>query len=196
MSPITHYLASWVIADRAVEHDRDKFLIALAGILPDIDSLGIALDLANKALGRPETDFYATYHRLLFHGGVGCLFLALAVSVAALARNRPRVFGMALITTHLHLLFDFVGSRGPTPDEVWPIWYAAPFSQTVARFYWPGQWALNAWPNVLLTVLLLAYAFWLTWRHASSPISYFAPRVHNVLVETLRHRFGTPENAS
>ena len=48
------------------------------------------------------------------------------------------------------------GARGPD-GEPWPIPYLVPFSPT-PRLVWSGQWALNAWPNVLLTAALIALA--------------------------------------
>lgn len=194
MSPITHFLASWFVGDQILEEEKDKLLVAVAGVLPDLDSLGIVIDMGTKMVGLPETSFYADYHRLLFHGGAGCL--AIAGGLTLIAKKKSRVFVLALLTTHLHLLCDFVGSRGLTEEDKWPIWYCAPFSQTVGHFEWEHQWALNAWPNILFTVVLLSWAFWALWRHDRSPLKLVGPKVHKALLDTLRNRFGTPKGSA
>jgi hypothetical protein len=57
MPPETHLLASWVIAAYATDNQRDCRLVALAGILPDADGLGIIVDAASAALGHKATHF-------------------------------------------------------------------------------------------------------------------------------------------
>jgi inner membrane protein len=83
-----------------------------------------------------------------------------------------------------------VGARGPDGYQ-WPIPYLSPFSD-VWQLTWSGQWALNAWPNLLLTGLLLALTGYLTWQRGYSPLEPISPRADHVLVSTLRDRFGTP----
>ena len=36
MAPITHFLASWIIAAKTTDNPRDCRLVTLAGILPDL----------------------------------------------------------------------------------------------------------------------------------------------------------------
>ena len=55
MSPATHLLISWVVADAAQLEPRDRKLVTWCGVLPDLDGLGLLADLANELLGRPET---------------------------------------------------------------------------------------------------------------------------------------------
>jgi len=51
MSPETHLLASWVIGAKGTDNARDCRLVALAGILPDVDGLGLLADWLTRALG-------------------------------------------------------------------------------------------------------------------------------------------------
>ena len=62
MSPATHLLASWVIADRAALTRRNRNLVTWCGVLPDLDGLGLGVDIANALLGRPETAYYHISH--------------------------------------------------------------------------------------------------------------------------------------
>ncbi len=47
MSPLTHLLASWIIAVKTTDNLRDRRLVTLAGVAPDLDGLGIIIDIAN-----------------------------------------------------------------------------------------------------------------------------------------------------
>ncbi len=191
MSPITHGLLSWAIGERFLPAPRDVALVGLAGLAPDLDSLGVVLDLANGWLGRPATDYYATLHHFLFHGIAGAVVICGGLSL--LAQQRARVLALAFLTFHLHLLCDVVGSRGPDPGEgVWPLYYLGPFSSSQGVLVWQNQWALNGWQNVSLTVALLAWTFYLAWRHDRSPLLPWASAAHRALVAALRGRFGDP----
>lgn len=55
MSPITHLLLSWAIAERSSLGARDRKRIAWAGVAPDADGLGLVIDVVNRAMGGPET---------------------------------------------------------------------------------------------------------------------------------------------
>jgi hypothetical protein len=116
--------------------------------------------------------------------------LAVGGAVFVLARRRARAAVLALATFHLHLIGDLVGAGGPDGDA-WPFSYLAPFSDAWI-WQWSGQWELDAWPNIALTVLLLCAVFYSAWRHGQSPLELVSPRAHAAFVATLRQRFGTP----
>jgi len=94
---------------------------------------------------------------------------------------------LALLSFHLHLLEDLLGSRGPDCDQ-WPIPYLKPFS-SMLQLTWRGQWALNAWPNILITVVLLFCVFWLAWRRGFSPLEMISSKADRAFVETMRRHF-------
>jgi len=71
MNPETHLLASWVIGAKTTDNARDCRLVALAGILPDADGLGLLADAANRAFGGPRTLCYEHYHHYLLHAAGG-----------------------------------------------------------------------------------------------------------------------------
>jgi hypothetical protein len=37
MSPLTHLLASWIVAAKTTDNPRDRRLVTLAGVAPDLD---------------------------------------------------------------------------------------------------------------------------------------------------------------
>src|ERR1051326_8226428 len=144
MSPETHLLASWLIAAKATNNPRDCRLVALAGILPDADGFGLIVDAANLSLRHKQTFFYLDYHHHLLHGAFGAVVIA--GLLMCFARERWRVAGLALLVVHLHLLCDFVGGRGTSPEDLWPIYYFGPFSDNPA-WVWKGSWRLDGWQN-------------------------------------------------
>src|SRR5215471_6905005 len=126
MSPETHLLASWLIAAKTTDNPRDCRLVTLAGIMPDVDGLGLIVDVISKAFGHP-TNFYQELHHWLLHGAFGAMLVSLLFT--GLARRRLRVGLLTLALFHLHLMFDLLGSRGPELTDLWPIYYLGPFSR-------------------------------------------------------------------
>ena len=150
MHPVTHLLVSWTVAESVRLGRRDRALVVLRGILPDIDGLGLFAEMATENSARPLT-WWSENHQVLCHNvGFG---LAPGVAVAIVAARRWATVGLGLVAFHLHLLGDLVGSRGPDGYQ-WPIPYLLPVSNRW-QLAWKGQWVLNAWPNVLLTAVLL-----------------------------------------
>jgi hypothetical protein len=183
---ITHLLSGWAVAEPTTLEHRDRTILAWASVAPDLDGLGVLVDVANRALGRPESFLYSRWHHELLHGLPGALAIA-AVSTL-LARSRLRVAVLSFALVHLHLLCDLVGSRGPATGDIWPIHYLAPFS-SFPTFAWSGQWPLNGWPNIVLTLLLIGYAFVRAITHGNSPVSLFHRGANLAFVRALRHRW-------
>ena len=113
MTPLAHLLGSWLIASVTTDNPRDRKLVTLAGILPDADGLGLIVDAANAVISGQEVSFqyYQHYHHYLLHGWPGAI--AVATLLAGCARQKGRVLLAGLLTFHLHLLCDLIGSRGP-----------------------------------------------------------------------------------
>ena len=183
MSPITHFLVGWATLERALPSRRDKAIVAIAGVLPDLDGLGIVIDFATRVLGLPETDYYQAFHRLYGHG----LAAALAITLVAGAISHRRVITalLACVAVHLHFVCDLLGSRGNGPDDIWGIWYFAPFS-TSHLVAWSGQWPLVGWQNMLITAVLIAITLERAARHGYSPLAIVSPRADRELVAVLR----------
>ncbi len=183
MNPETHLLASWVIGAKTTDNPRDCRLVALAGILPDADGLGLVIDGLTRALGWKGTFFYQHYHHYLLHGAFGGLLITALLIL--FAQQKWRVAVLSLVVFHLHLLCDFVGSRGPSPEDLWPIFYFGPFYKN-PMWIWRGQWRLDAWPNRLLSVGLFAWALWLAVTRGYSFVGVFSQRLDRTFVQVLR----------
>jgi inner membrane protein len=183
MSPVTHFLTGWVFSNCAKLEQNERTLVTLACVAPDIDGLGIIPELLTRNSAHPLT-WFSLYHHSLHN-----LAFALVISVIAfaLATQKWKVCLFALLSFHLHLLEDVLGSRGPEGYQ-WPIPYLAPFSSAI-QLTWRGQWGLNAWQNVAITIALLLITFWLAWRKGFSPLEMVSARADRSFVAALRHRF-------
>lgn len=190
MSPITHFLTGWALANSTKLESRDRMIVTLACVAPDVDGLGIVPELLTRNSSHPLlwfTLYHHSMHTLLFATVVGLI----AFSVARKKWVTPM---LAFLSFHVHLIEDVLGSRGPDGYQ-WPIPYLKPFSSRL-EIMWPGQWGLNAWPNVAITIALLIITLWLAWRRGFSPIEMLSAKADAVFVGTLRQRFRrTTENA-
>jgi len=166
-------------------------MVLLAGIVPDIDGLGLGVDLITRHTAHP-TDYWGDLHHVLGHNL--CFGLVVAAVTFMLAQHHWRASMLALLSFHLHLLGDVLGGQGPDGDQ-WPIPYLAPFSQSM-QWVWSGQWQLNAWPNFVITAVLLAVMFFIAWRRGISPLECLSTRANDALVGALRRRFGPPSEAA
>lgn len=188
MSPITHLLAGWAVAHATRLERRERWLVTMAGVVPDADGLGIVAELFTRHGSQPLL-WWSDYHHLLGHN----LLFALLVTggfTALASKRRGLVAGLVFLSFHLHLLGDLVGARGPDGYQ-WPIPYLWPFCHHWT-WTWSGQWALNAWPNIIITTLLLALALRWAWRRGYSPLEGVSRRADSTLVEALWTRFGQP----
>jgi hypothetical protein len=185
VSPVTHFLSGWVLANAAgVSSRRDRALVTLSAVIPDVDGLGIVAEILTRNSARPLL-WFSRYHHSLHN-----LMFALVVSAVAfvVAREKWKTAALCLLGFHLHLFEDLIGSRGPDGDQ-WPIPYLAPLSSTWS-LTWGGQWGLNAWPNVAITIALVGVTLYLAWERGYSPVEMVSESADRQLVAALRKRFG------
>lgn len=184
MSPVTHFLASWLVATGPVLERRDVALITFAGVAPDIDGLGAIPELVTRHTSHP-LDWFSRYHHLLAHNLTFAVLAA--IGVFALARRRCLTGGLAFLAIHLHFLMDLIGSRGPDGYN-WPIPYFEPFSSKL-QLTWSGQRALNSWQNIASTCGLVCLVIFCAVQTGNSPVEIFSPVFDHKVVEALRGRF-------
>lgn len=188
MNPITHFLAGWVVANAPGLERRERAAIAIAGVIPDVDGLGVAVDFLTRTSAHP-TNWWGEFHHILAHN----ITFGVAVAVISffLAKQKWKTAALALLSFHLHLLGDLAGARGPEGEQ-WAIPYFSPFDTSV-QLVWSGQWALNAWPNFAITFALLAATFWLAWARGFSPLEMLSQRADAAFVKAIRSRFPRAE---
>lgn len=131
---LTHVGQSWVLAALGSRLRRDRWLVALAGILPDLDGIGILW----------SQEAYVAAHRVAGHN---FLFGALLVAIALARAGAVRITGALVAASfHLHLLLDLVGTGGPPIRYLWPL---------DDRGFTCSGWVLASWQNGLVMILTL-----------------------------------------
>jgi len=184
MNPVTHFLSGWAVANCSPSLEvRERVLVTLAGVAPDIDGLGAIPEFLTKNSQHPLA-WFTLYHHHLHNLAFGMLVAGVSF---ALANKRWRTGLLALLSFHLHLFEDLLGGRGPDGYQ-WPIPYLLPFSRG-AQLTWRGQWALNAWPNFVITGCLLIVTFYWAWSTGHSPLEMVSARADEAFVTALRRRF-------
>ena len=185
MIPPTHFLISWVLANSSTETRRDRALVTLAGVIPDIDGFGYPIENWLTFHWDKPLLWFSDYHHILCHN-VG--FAALVTAGAAwLSKGNWKTALLACLTFHLHLLCDVAGSRGVDHYQ-WPVPYLLPFSDAW-QWTWSGQWELSAWPNRATGVGCFALTLWLAWRRGFSPLEMISLKADTAMVGVLRQWF-------
>ena len=189
MNPIAHALSGWCLAEVVPGLGRrEKALIAAASAAPDLDGLGIVAELATRHATRPLL-WWTEYHHVLAHNLPFAIVAALiAVAVARTRRALTAMF--VFIAVHLHILCDIAGSRNPDGYQ-WPIAYLWPFRDE-PPLAWSGQWALNAWQNIVIAIALMATTMFLAVRRGYSIVGLFSTRADRAFITALRSRASSP----
>jgi len=153
--------------------------------MPDLDGLGLIVDVGKSLITgkEPTFQYYQQYHHYLLHGWPGAILVS--GLLVCFARERFRVALLCLLTFHLHLVCDLIGSRGPTPGDLWPIAYAEPIFRHPV-FFWKGQWRLDGWQNRIICVALFLPELTLAPSRGYSCVEVFSRRTDGVFVSVLR----------
>jgi inner membrane protein len=186
MAPGTHALLGWWTANVLPLSRRDRFVVFLGGVLPDLDGLGLLV----------STEAYLQYHHVLCHNLLGCVVWLALTAVAA--QQRATCLLLVFLNWHLHLACDYFGSGGPPGSPPWPLPYLYPFVGRTdgdvllgPAWYWnPWQWPLNAWPNTLVTVVALAGWVYVAVRLDRTWFEFVWPWFDREVCRTLRKWFG------
>ncbi|WP_196161265.1 metal-dependent hydrolase [Reinekea sp. G2M2-21] len=175
---------SWLSSNLVKVGQKERAIITVAGIAPDVDGIGLLLDPIIRAFGG-TSNYWGQWHHTL-HSFTFCMLIAAASYVLAKA-NKFTVACVAFIVFHLHLLFDLVGSRGPDGYQ-WPIPYLEPFSD-LYTLTWQHQWALNAWQNVVIGFVLLISVGLVAKRYHRSPFEVISKRMDEAFVRMVQRTF-------
>ena len=156
----THMLISWGIANSFKLERKERIFVTAAGIIPDLDGLGIIVDSLDQ-----NSQFHLKYHHIVGHN------LLLGITFAILAylccKCKLRVLILTFLCFHVHLLCDLISGRGPDGIS-WPIYYL-PFSPDF-ELSWSGQWYLHAWPNTVVCLIFIIITFLIARKYKLTPI--------------------------
>lgn len=135
MNPIEHFLIGWCVANTSTTlTQRERLLVTAAAVVPDIDGLGMPVELLTRNTSHPLL-WWTEYHHVLAHN-VGAAIVVTALAFA-LSSHRLLTAALALLSFHTHIIGDIVGARGPDGYQ-WPIPYLLPFSKAW-QLQWDGQ---------------------------------------------------------
>lgn len=176
MNPVVHAELGWLASQR-LRTRRDRVLVTLAGVAPDLDGLSL---LAGQ-------EAYARWHHVVSHGLPVALLLCGAL--AWRADDRRETFLLALASFHLHLLCDLVGSGDFSLGGTgWPLLYLWPLSR--AELSWSGQWDLVSWQNTLIGLAATAACLLGALRWRRTPVELFSLAADGEVVKAVRRRLG------
>jgi hypothetical protein len=105
MNPLTHALLGWTLAQVVPLTRRDRALVTLAGVVPDIAGLGVVAELLTRDRAHPLL-WWSEYHHVLAHNVGG----APVVTIAVICLAHRRWVGAALACF-------FAWQRGYAPLE-------------------------------------------------------------------------------
>jgi inner membrane protein len=185
MSPVVHLIGSWLVASATTSNPQDRKLVTLAGVLPDADGLGVVADVAGSLISGKESTFYyyQTYHHSLMHGWPAAI--AISVLFVFFGKQKWRVLVLCLLTFHLHLLCDLIGSRGPNAGDLWPICYSEPLFRHPIWF-WKHQWKLDGWQNQLIFIALFLLSLWVAIKKGCWFVEVISSRADKIFVGVLQ----------
>src|SRR5260370_39070768 len=101
MSPVTHYLLSWIVANSARLERKERALVTLAGVAPDLDGLGIVPEWLTRNSAHP-LQWFSEYHHTLGHNLVFALLLTAAGYLMASQGVKLDSSLLAFLSFHLH----------------------------------------------------------------------------------------------
>ena len=150
----SHFLAGWILSEIKPLEKRDRWIIALSSVFPDIDGIPIVFGV----------EAYQKWHHSFGHSLLAGLGLALLVYF--LSVRKAWVTILSLVSFHVHIALDYFGSGGPY-GSIWSIKYLWPFSE---QGYFPSfQWALHSPINISLTIFFMVIVIILGARRERSP---------------------------
>jgi hypothetical protein len=182
MSPATHFLISWSLANLDRRTRGDMAAVTIAGVAPDLDGIGYPAEWLTAGTAHP-LHWYSDYHHVICHGLLAC---CLYLIVVAIWRRRLLTVVLSGVAFHLHLTCDLAGSGGPGGDS-WPILYLWPISHQETAVSW--QWPLNSPINVAITGAFELAMLVIAYRRGFSPLWMVSPRVDEQVFAIARRRF-------
>ena len=171
MHPFSHAATGWLISNN-LDKKRDRTLVTVAALVPDIDALPI---LWNQQL-------FSEWHHTFGHN----IFCGFGVTIVCtlLAKSKLKTAILTLIAFHSHIFEDLLGS-----GKDWPVLYFWPISKHEFSLFPPFQWELVSWQNYSITIVLLFLMGWIGIHKGRTIAELFSERIDSEIVKVLRNRF-------
>jgi len=177
-----HLFASYLLPWRLALERRDRVIVALAGLAPDVDAPILILWGGKQA--------FIDYHHAWTHHFFGA---AMAAGVAfALGKRRAVVAACAAAAWLLHLFCDMAGAGERFPDTgefAYPLPLLWPFS-TRPFDPFPWSWPLASWQNAAFMAALLLLMGRMAVVEGRTVLEVLSVRLDRAVVTAVRGRFG------
>jgi hypothetical protein len=175
-----HLFLSYLLPWRTPLERRDRVIIALAGLAPDVDA-PILLAMGHDA--------FVEYHHDWTHHLAGAALAAAAGWV--FGRRKAAAAGLAAAAWCGHLLLDMLGGGERYEDGTfaYPLPLLWPFS-TREFDPFPFSWPLASWQNGVVMVLAIYFMVRLALVEGRTVVEVFSLRADRAVVDAIRRRFG------
>ena len=175
-----HLFLSYLLPWRAAPERRDRAIVALAGIAPDVDAPVLLL------MGK---EAFVEHHHDWTHHLAGAALAAAAG--LAFGKRRATAAAFAAAAWCGHLLLDMVGAGDRNPGEPYqyPLPLLCPFSNRPFDPL-PFSWPLASWQNAVVMAVATALMARLAVVEGRTVLEVFSLRADRAVVTAIRGRFG------
>lgn len=181
MNPIAHAELAWLACAQPLSVRRDRAIVTLCGVAPDLDGLALVLYPFDGG------DAYARWHHLLTHSALAGALAGGAAFALATRGRRGRTALLAVAAFHLHLVCDLLGSGAG-----WPIFYWYPFKESLVAPFSFG-WELGGWQNIAIGIAATLACLAMARAAGRTPLEVISPRGERTLVPIVRRWLGAVE---
>lgn len=181
MTPGAHLLISWLSTVPVFKQARERIIVSLSGLAPDLDGAGLIID---KLWG--NTNYYEAFHHYLGHNIFAAIVIASVASLVAKSQKNV-VWIMAFCLVHVHIVCDIIGSKGLDGYQ-WPIYYFYPLDNQLA-LTWEHQWLLNGWQNQVLMLGLLSLVLFVAKNKEVSFLEVISQRLDKAAFDMYKKYF-------
>ncbi len=167
MDPVVHGMLAWLFAIIFIRDVRDRRLVVIAGVIPDIDGIYILY----------STELFYLYHHTWGHSFI--FALPVAIFLALFGREKRQVFLGALGAFSVHLISDYFGSNWNIP----PLWPISDREYTSATYL--SDHVIYDIINPVVTVAALICILIIAYRKEISPIEFISTKLDKKIVGML-----------
>lgn len=167
MSPLIHLITAWLIAMLFTFELKERRIVVLAGIIPDIDGAFILF----------SQDIYIEYHHSFGHSllfGV-ILILILSIVFSKHIKNRLLLIGVSILAFSSHLMLDIIGTNWSV-NPLYPILaldlsiYSTLSSEII-------YWVINP----VYAILIFGLMAFIIYKKERSPIEFISVNLDKIM---------------
>ncbi len=167
MSPIIHLITAWLIAMFFAIELKERRIVVLAGIIPDIDGAFILFNF----------EAYLEYHHTFGHSYVFGIPFILITAFLFLdnIKLKLKVSLIALLGFTSHLVLDMIGSD-------WPVSLLYPLSREGYCIFPSIPNEIIYWViNPVYAIIVVSLMAWIIYKKERSPIEFISQKFDRIM---------------